>query len=406
MGSDSVFYFSGTQITPLAARDFRSGLFGKTLEDALQTLIESEPNLLNGRQMEPGSNDPPRFALLRREMPVGDWSVDHLLVDQRAVLTLVETKLVQNRESRRDVIGQILEYAANAERSWGAGRLRQFAAEHWQKAGRAVDDVVRAAFGDIDVDAFWVQIERNLAQGRLRLVIAADELRPEVRRIIEFLNQQFRTLQVFGLEVRCFADHPDSGVIVSYLVGRTQAAVDDKERTRPVTAWTVDNLRAFYEAQGAPCSRAGQLLAWAAERGCVLVGRTQQPIFSLRSRGDGRIATTYPDALYVFLRPGNYPGGLVERDGLVQDLKGAGFYPEGLEPQTVADGRSISRPLSELDDTDFGRLLGILSRYCGTSGQLPEVAMSEEPKDVMTLNVEGPENSDWLKSQRSMQRSE
>lgn len=395
--ADSVFYFSGERIQPLPARELRAGLFGKTLEEALQMLIERQPNVLSGRQLEPGSDDPPTFALLRREMPVGDWSVDHLLVDQRAVPTLVETKLVQNRESRRDVIGQILEYAANAEQSWGNGRLRQLSAEYWQKAGKNVDDVVRAAFGDIDTEAFWVQIEANLGQGRLRLVIAADELRPEVRRVIEFLNQQFRTLQVFGLEIRCFADQPDSGVIVSYLIGQTQAADDEKAKPRPLTAWTVDSLRTFYESQDGRCQRAGQLLTWALERGCVLLGRTQMPIFSLRGQSGDRIATTYPDALYVFLRPGNYSGGLVERDRFVQDLKTAGFYPEDLDPQTVADGRNISHALSELDDSDFDHLLGVLSRYCGVSGQPPKVAKYEEGEKTMPLNVEGPENSDWLK---------
>ena len=123
--SDEVFVINGEDFHALPSRPFRAGLFGKNLEEALQILIEKNPNVLPGKQMEPGSDDPPRFVLLRREMPVGGWSLDHLLVDQRAVLTLVEAKLMQNPEARRDVIGQIMEYAANAAQSWGNGRGAQ-----------------------------------------------------------------------------------------------------------------------------------------------------------------------------------------------------------------------------------------------------------------------------------------
>src|SRR5207249_5543031 len=66
-------------------------------------------------------------------------------------------------------VGQIMEYAANAEGSWGAGRLRQLASEYWAKAprGKDLDAVLRAAFPEIDdVEAFWEQVEANLKQGR------------------------------------------------------------------------------------------------------------------------------------------------------------------------------------------------------------------------------------------------
>src|SRR2546425_1585544 len=228
--SDEVFFIANDKIQPLQARPFKVGLFGKTLEDALQTLIEKQPNLINGRQIEPGSDDPPRFVLLRREMQVGDWSLDHLLVDQRGTLTFVEAKLLQNPEARRAVIGQILDYAAYAAENWSDGRLRRLAIDYWRQHHRDVDDILRDGFGDIDTEKFWDGVETNLAQGNMRLIIVADELRPEVRRVIEFLNQQMRTVQVFGLEVRCFGEEPNT-VVVPYIVGQTQAIAVKKAAT-------------------------------------------------------------------------------------------------------------------------------------------------------------------------------
>lgn len=123
--SDNVFLIKEQDLESLPARPFREGLFGKTLEDALQTLVERYPQVLPGKQMEPNSDDPPRFMLLRREAPVGGWSLDHLMVDHHGVLTLIEAKLTQNPQSRREVVGQIMEYAANARKAWANGDERE-----------------------------------------------------------------------------------------------------------------------------------------------------------------------------------------------------------------------------------------------------------------------------------------
>ncbi len=305
-------------------------------------------------------------------MTVGEWSLDHILVDQRGVPTLVEAKLLQNSEARRAVVGQIMEYAANAEGSWGAGRLRQLASEYWAKAprGKDLDAVLRAAFPEIDdVEAFWEQVEANLKQGRLRLIIAADELRPEIRRIIEFLNQQLRTVQIFGLEIRCFTDNSGRGVIVPFLVGQTQAAADSKGTPRPTRSWTIEELRHIYTASDRPSPGAARLLDWAVARGCAQPAKSQMPLFYLRGRVGNRIATVYPNALYVWLRASAYPDGVVPRDQFVQDLHDIALFAH--TPQPGDDGRNISPGLNDLSEEQLRQLLEVLSRHCGSSASEP-----------------------------------
>lgn len=51
-------------------------------------------------------------------------SLDQPLVDQFGALTLVEFELLANPESRREVIGQNIEYAAIASAAWEGGQLR------------------------------------------------------------------------------------------------------------------------------------------------------------------------------------------------------------------------------------------------------------------------------------------
>lgn len=242
--SDYVVIVKDGSPHPLSPYSFKMGLFGKRMEDALQTLLERYPNILPGKQMDPGSEDPPRFVLLCREMPVSGQSLDHLLVDQRGVLTLVEAKLFINPEARREVVGQIIEYAANGVQLWGNGRAREKALEFWNERGRKLDDVIREGFENLemDIDGFWETVEKNLHERSLRLVILADQLRPEARRAIEYLNEEMENTEIYGLELRCYGDEKNSLVIAPLLIGQTQATAEKKKIVTPPRAKSVTDL--------------------------------------------------------------------------------------------------------------------------------------------------------------------
>jgi hypothetical protein len=358
--SDEVFLINGDAIHPLRSRPFRNGLLGAKLEDALQTLIEKQPNLLNGRQMEPGSGDPPRFALLRREMQVGDWSLDHLLVDQRGVLTFVEAKLLENPEARRAVIGQILDYAAYAAENWSNGRLRQLAPD--------ADENLRAEFGDIDIEKFWADVETNLNEGNIRLVIAADELRPEVRRVIEYLNQQLRTIQVFGLEIRCYGEEPNA-VVVPFLVGRTQQATAKQQTDGKSRDWTPEELREAYANLGNEVlgQRLTALLDWATRRNCLaLPGNTIRPVFGLAGTSGQQIVSVSPAYIYPMLKEHRFPNGEV-RIGFIEDLKKIGLFPQTLDVASIGEGKNLSTKLENFSVEQVSAFLEVLARYCRNS---------------------------------------
>jgi hypothetical protein len=298
-------------------------------------------------------------------MQVGDWSLDHLLVDQRGTLTFVEAKLLQNPEARRAVIGQILDYAAYAAENWGDGRLRQLSADYWQENGRNVDDIVREGLGETDTENFWRSVESNLEQGKIRLVIVADELQPEVRRVIEFLNQQMRTVQVFGLEIRCFGDEPHT-VVVPYLIGQTQATATQKGASGAGRNWTIEELRAAYSDLDNPVvsKRLLAFLNWAVERNCAVPGRgTQNPIFQVVGRReDYWIVQVAPRWIYPRLKPTKWTD-TNERDQFVADLKQIDLYPADFDAGPTTDGKN-TRKLEELSEAQFEAFLNVLAKYC------------------------------------------
>src|SRR6266496_3793019 len=101
-------------------------------EDLLQKLLADYPSLLAGNQINPGA--PRKWLLVSRETPLASeqdgtwrWSVDHLFLDQDAIPTIVEVKRSSDTRIRREVIGQMLEYAANAVVYWPIeGLISQF----------------------------------------------------------------------------------------------------------------------------------------------------------------------------------------------------------------------------------------------------------------------------------------
>ena len=200
-------------------------------EDELQSLLANHTQLLGGAQMDPGL----RFLLVRREAGVPDsttgggrWSIDHLMVDQHAVPTIVEVKRSSDTRLRREVIGQLLEYAANATAYWRPGELAQLAAA---THGDLLDARMNELMDDAVPEDFWSRVDANLADGRVRLLLVADVIPGETRRIIEFMNDHMPLLDVAAVEVAHYASD-DKAAYVPRVFGQTERAKQTKAAQR------------------------------------------------------------------------------------------------------------------------------------------------------------------------------
>ena len=206
-------------------------------EKLLQDLLATYPDLLAGEEMAPGA--PRRWLLVSQETGVPDaadagarWSVDHLFLDQEGVPTLVEVKRSTDTRIRREVVGQMLDYAANAVVYLPVERIRSAFEARCAADGRSPEEVLGAAFGmDADVDAYWADVQTNLQAGRVRLVFVSDAIPAELRRIIEFLNGQMNPAEVYGVEIRQYVGER-LRTLVPRLVGRTADASRAKSGAR------------------------------------------------------------------------------------------------------------------------------------------------------------------------------
>ena len=97
-----------------------------TEEGKLQDYLEKYPSLIPLSEIVEGASD---LLCIGREVGAGPGSVDLLFIDKDGLLTLVETKLVKNPEIRREVIGQIIEYASYVSQ-WTADKVYRVANEY------------------------------------------------------------------------------------------------------------------------------------------------------------------------------------------------------------------------------------------------------------------------------------
>jgi len=148
--------------------------FEKELD--FQELLTRHSALLAGDQMNP--TDPRRFVLLTAEAGIAIaegggryFSLDHLYIDQDGIPTLVEVKRSTDSRLRREVIGQMLEYAANACAYWDVERLRSMLERRCEKAGLKVDEELeKLSTGPERAADDRQKVAQNLNQQRLRLV--------------------------------------------------------------------------------------------------------------------------------------------------------------------------------------------------------------------------------------------
>lgn len=201
-------------------------------ESVIQKNLADFPRLLAGDQMS--SEEPRRWALIARETGVPDkegggdrWSADHLFVDQSGVPTIVEVKRSDDTRIRREVVGQMLDYVAHASIYWEARDLEVQFVEACQESDEIPEQVLAELTGEDETDGFWEQVQANLRAGNVRLLFVADTIPNELKRVVEFLNEQMTPAEVLAIEIKQYVSD-ETRAFVPRLHGQTEEARSKK----------------------------------------------------------------------------------------------------------------------------------------------------------------------------------
>ncbi|MES2120354.1 MAG: DUF4268 domain-containing protein [Pseudomonadota bacterium] len=202
-------------------------------EDEIQRMIANHP------EMVAGSDEP--LLLVERECAISDkaegsgrWSLDHLFVTRDARPVLVEVKQASNTQLRREVVGQLVEYAANAVVHWNRDSIRANFVACCGGDEEAASESLRNFLGEgsdqtgsSDPEQFWNRVEANLRAGELSMVIVADQIPRELVRIVEFMNEQMHA-SVQAVELRWYVADSGMKTLVPRIIGATERAASNK----------------------------------------------------------------------------------------------------------------------------------------------------------------------------------
>jgi hypothetical protein len=204
--------------------------FCKNEDKDLQSLLERSPELLAGDQINP--DDHRRWILIKREMPVEDpntaenrWSIDFFYADQDGTPTFVECKRFLDTRSRREVVGQMLDYAANGQFYFSKEKIGGFISEQANKLEIEPDQYVM----NLDptdctsINDFLELIDNNLREGQIRMIFFMEEAPMELKSIVDFLNKQMERSEMLIVEAKQF-EKDNLKIVVPSLFGYTEQA--------------------------------------------------------------------------------------------------------------------------------------------------------------------------------------
>jgi len=207
---------------PLNARQIQEGW--------LQDLIEKSPEVLPVSEIEPAFTP---LISVGKEVPTSVGRIDNLYLSPRGYLTIAETKLWRNPEARRQVVGQIIDYASELSR-WSYDDLERYVKTYNRKfrgQDLGILDTLRvyAEIPETEEAAIIDTIARNLQHGRFLLLIVGDGIREDTERMADFLRQTPQlhfTLALAELQLYQSETLGDGAIlVVPQVVARTKEIV-------------------------------------------------------------------------------------------------------------------------------------------------------------------------------------
>jgi hypothetical protein len=199
----------------------------------LQQLLFEHPELIPFEELDPlfrGS------IPLAREVESGSGPIDLVFGNADGLLTLVETKLWRNPGSRREVVAQLINYAAELTHM-SYGDLGAAIAQADDAADDCLIQKMRSRLKGFDERHFHDALSRNLKQGRFLLLIIGDGIREDVDSMAEFLHRH----PALGFTLR----------LVEMAMYRLDPASNEEIIVLPqIIAKTSEVLRAVVEIRG------------------------------------------------------------------------------------------------------------------------------------------------------------
>ena len=157
-----------------------------------------------------------------RELYTRAGKVDALYVNPLGRLTLAEFKLWRNPQARREVIGQILDYAKELA-SWRYADLQREVSRTLKRKGNVLYELIREHVPSSDEAEFVDNVTRHLKRGEFLLLIVGDGIREDVEDIVGFVQRHSGLhLNLALVEAALYRDGASGVIVQPRVLARTE----------------------------------------------------------------------------------------------------------------------------------------------------------------------------------------
>lgn len=237
-------------------------------EADMQAMLLEQPSLIQGISPE---------AVAVREFATGVGPADLVVLDGNGALTIIECKLATNSDIRREIIGQVLDYASRLSETSPAAFSDRWAA----RGGPSLD-----VFFESRPDA-RERFESDLAAGVFTLVLAVDRISSDLRRIVRYLNERTTAgIRLLAVELNRLT-FGGIEVLVPTVYGTESADEKDARATGARRRWTPEDVDPALRADNPALADAVQIFVDAMETAGFRVqggGTAAYPSYSLWGR--------------------------------------------------------------------------------------------------------------------------
>jgi hypothetical protein len=219
MYSEPLIILSNGKAVRLERVDFTQ----KDLDEGfLQEIIRANPSVLPAHELDKAYT---QLISIGREASTVAGSIDNLLATPEGNLVIVETKLWRNPQARREVIAQIIDYAKDLS-SWTYDDFDAVAkaySRRYLSKQMSLSELMQSQFPQFDEKVFHDNLLRNIALGRVMLLVVGDGIREGVEQMVEYL-QTYATLHfTLGLvELQLYKIGEGDTLVLSQLLFRTR----------------------------------------------------------------------------------------------------------------------------------------------------------------------------------------
>ena len=193
-----------------------------------------------------------------RELSLPAGYADALYINRLGRITLAEFKLWRNPQARREVIGQILDYAKDLA-SWGYEDLQRQVSLALGKSGNVLYDLVSERHPELNESEFVDNVTRHLRRGEFLLLIIGDGIQEGAANIVDFV-QRYSGLHfnLAMIEAALYRDAANHLIVQPRVLARTEivqrfvvdgglvadvSAADDEPERETLSEQEAENLR-------------------------------------------------------------------------------------------------------------------------------------------------------------------